>query len=113
MMADYTNEQKESNIIYNVTLHVAHSVHDAWLLWMKQKHILNVMSSGCFSEYRILRLLQTDETAGITYAMQYTAQNMDMYNRYINNFAPAMRREVADAWGDSVTAFRTVMQVVH
>lgn len=112
-MTSNANNQKEGNIIYNVTLHIDHSIHSAWLQWMIEKHIVHVMASGCFTEYRMLRLLQTDESTGITYAMQYTAQNMELYNRYINDFAPAMRQEVTDTWGALVAAFRTVMQVVH
>jgi hypothetical protein len=100
-------------IIYNVTIQVSWPVHNDWLKWMKEQHIPEVMETGLFTGYRIVKLLETDETTGPTYAVQYHAANLADYNQYIKKFSQLLRQKVTDMWGDKLTAFRTVMEVVH
>lgn len=100
-------------IIYNVTIKVEHSIAENWLTWLKEVHIPEMISTGCFTNATILRLLETDETEGPTYAIQYHAASNDLYNKYIESFSDEMRKKGADKWGNRVIAFRSVMQVVH
>ena len=100
-------------IIYNVTLQPTWSIHEAWLKWMKQKHIPDVMATGCFTENRFVRVLEVDEEEGPTYASQYHADTKEDYLRYISEFAPLMRKDVTDNWGDQLSLFRSLMEVVH
>lgn len=88
------------------------AVHDAWLIWMKNEHMPEMVATGCFTRYQLLRLLETDETDGPTYAAQYFAETRSDYKRYIDNHASAMRQKAFDAWGDHFVAFRSLMQVV-
>lgn len=99
-------------IIYNVTNKVDAAIADAWLSWMLQEHIPAIMQTGCFSSYKVVRLLEVDDTEGPTYAVQYSADSKADYNRYITVYAPAMRQKSYDKWGDRFIAFRSVMQVV-
>lgn len=100
-------------LIYNVTTKVDWLVHDAWLKWMQEVHIPEVMATGCFEKQQLVRLLDTDETEGATYAVQYYAASNADYNRYMDVFAPALRQQVLDKWRERVIAFRTLMQVVN
>lgn len=99
-------------IIYNVTVQVAEAVAAGWLQWMQQEHIPQVMATSCFKNYRILQLMDIDETDGPTYAVQYEAAAEKDYYRYIAEHAPALRRQTEERWGDKVFAFRTVMRRV-
>jgi hypothetical protein len=100
-------------LIYNVTIKVAWPIHDAWLPWMQQQHIPHVMNTACFTESRLVRLLDVDEEDGPTYAAQYHAASRADYDRYINEFAPTMRKHVVDNWGEQLVLFRSLMEVVH
>ena len=100
-------------IIYNVTSKVDHAIAEAWLEWMKNEHIPDVLSTGCFSDARILQLLETDESDGLTYAVQYHAESKALYNRYIREYADALRKKTTEKWGERLIAFRSVMQIVH
>jgi hypothetical protein len=99
-------------IIYNVTIKADHTIADAWLQWMKEEHIPEVIATGCFAHALVLRLLEVDETDGLTYAVQYHAESKDKYNRYIQDYAVDMRKKGLDKWGDKFIAFRSVMEVV-
>jgi hypothetical protein len=99
-------------IIYNVTIKVDAAIADAWLKWLLDEHIPDVMSTKCFSDFRVVRLIEVDETEGPTYAVQYNAETKSDYNRYIEIHASEMRKRSYDKWGDRFIAFRSVMQVV-
>lgn len=98
--------------VYNVTVKVDAAIADAWLDWTLTEHIPDVMKTGCFSGYKVVRLLEVDETDGPTYAVQYNAESKADYNRYIANHAPRLRQASNNKWGNGFVAFRSVMQVV-
>ena len=99
-------------LIYNVTAKVTWAIHEKWMQWMKEKHIPEVMATGCFTGNQVLRLLETDEAEGPTYAIQYRAEKMEDYQEYISTHAPAFRKELTERWGDNFIAFRSLMEVV-
>lgn len=98
--------------IYNVTVKVDWAIHDAWVQWMQQKHMPEVVATGCFIRSQLLRLLETDETEGPTYAAQYFTESKPDYNRYIEIYSAALRKKTMDKWGDKLIAFRSLMQIV-
>ena len=100
-------------LIYNVTYQLTWSIDEAWVKWMKEKYIPDVMSKGCFTDYRFAKLLDIDDSDGPTYTIQYSAKNRDEFDRYIKLFAPALRKDVTDTWGDQAIAFRSLMQLVN
>lgn len=99
--------------IYNVTTKVSWSIHEAWVLWMREKHIPAIMEKGCFTEYRFARLLETDDTEGLTYTTQYYAPSKEAYERYIAEHANALRKDALDNWGDQFIGFRSLMELVN
>jgi hypothetical protein len=99
-------------IIYNVTVSIDPAIHEEWLAWMLSKHIPDVMQTGCFLENKVLRLQQTAENEGITYAFQYTLASMEDLERYQQNFAPQLQAEHSQRYKDKFVAFRTVLEVV-
>ena len=99
-------------IIYNVTIRIDLSVHDLWIRWMKEEHIPRVMETGCFVESKVYRILQEDETEGISYAFQYFAESISDYFNYQNNFAAKLQKESLDLFPDKYTAIRTILKEV-
>jgi hypothetical protein len=99
-------------IIYNVTIKIQQQIHTSWLQWLRDEHIPEVLSTGCFSKATILRLQDIDDSEGPTYAIQYSAENRKSYERYIEKFAGVMREKSFDKWGDKFIAFRSVMEIV-
>jgi hypothetical protein len=100
-------------IIYNVTINVEDDAHDEWLVWMKETHIPHVMSTGLFLDHNFSKLLsrQDDET-GTTYVIQYLAESMDQYDKYIVEHATVMRAETEKKFGGKFVAFRSLMEQV-
>ena len=100
-------------IIYNITINVNWSIHDDWLQWLKQEYIPTILQTGCFSESKILRLLEIDDEEGPTYAIQFHAAAVAAYEVYINQYAAPINQQALEKWGDQIIAFRSVMEVLH
>jgi hypothetical protein len=100
-----------SEIIYNVTVNVSEDIHDDWMLWMRQKHIPEVLQTGLFTRASLMRI-HAFEQGGLTYAIQYVADSMDKYERYLKEFAPSFRAKTESLFGDQVHSFRTMLEVL-
>jgi hypothetical protein len=100
-------------IYYNVTVKVNNNIAEPWLTWLLQVHIPEVMATGCFEAYRVCRMLETDDTEGPTFSVQYSAKNILEYERYIGEWAPPLRQASFEKWGDQFIAFRSLMEAVN
>ncbi|MBC8034845.1 MAG: DUF4286 family protein, partial [Chitinophagaceae bacterium] len=56
-------------VIYNVTTKMDWSIHEAWIQWMKDIHIPEMLNTGMFHDYKIMRILEIDDAEGPTYAV--------------------------------------------
>jgi len=109
--SDYPNEMGFH--IYNVTVKVDHLIHDNWLDWMKSTYLPEVMDTGCFKRFQFVRLLEMEESDGLTYATQYYAEDLESCQSFIQQYEPALRKASFEKWGNSLMEFASLMQVVH
>ena len=99
-------------LIYNVTVQVYKEIATPWLQWLVNEHIPQVLRTGCFSHYQLVKLLDVDESEAITYAIQYYADSRELIDRYLNEHADELRQSGLEKWGDGYIAFRTIMEVI-
>jgi len=99
--------------IYNVTTKVNWSIHEAWLIWMQTEHMPALLDTGCFVRCQLLKLHEQDEEEGPTYIAQYFAESKALYNRYMELYADAIRKEYNDKWDNNYIAFRTLLEVIE
>ena len=100
-------------IVHNITIKIVPEIEEEWIQWQQQEHIPAIMASGQFSQWKMFRLLEQDDTEGMTFVIQYFAPTLENYYRFTEEFAPALQRRSFDKWGDRFIAFRTIMEVVH
>lgn len=99
-------------IIYNVTVNVEKAIEDEWVSWMKEKHIPDILSTGFFHDYKMLRLLNETENEGETYAVQYFTDELDKLETYMVEAAPKLREEHFAKFQDKCVSFRTFLETV-
>jgi len=99
--------------VYNITIKINAVIEREWIAWQKNEHIPDVMSTGLFHDYKFFRLLEQDETDGITYIVQYLVSSLENYKNYIEKFAPVLREKAFAKWGNQFIAFRTIMEAVN
>ncbi|MBX2841304.1 MAG: DUF4286 family protein [Flammeovirgaceae bacterium] len=100
-------------ILYNVTVNVEEEIREEWIDWMRNKHIGEVMGTGCFMEFKFMKLLSEDpNNTGTTYCIQYFCENPDKLNHYLENFAPALQKEHFEKYKGKHVAFRTLLEEI-
>ncbi len=100
-------------IVYNVTVNVDDDIQEEWVQWMKMVHIPDVLKTGMFSGHKFLKLLNEDTVnPGQTYAVQYFCESLNHLERYLQDFAPALRDDVMNRYQGKFVAFRTFLEEV-
>jgi hypothetical protein len=97
--------------IYNVTVNISEEAHNDWLEWMRTVHIADVLKTGCFTDARMLKVLHVSDE-GQTYSIQYRFEKMDNIEDYMQNYAQALQAEHKARYGESYTAFRTLLEEI-
>ena len=100
-------------ILYNVTINVDDNYHDEWLKWMQEVHIPQVLATRLFKSHTMYRILSRhEEETGTTYSVQYFLDTMEDFERYRDEFAPALQKDTFDEFGEHFSAFRTLLETV-
>jgi len=99
-------------LIYNVTINIDESAHHAWLKWMQEKHIPAMLATGKFTKAKLCRVLVEEAFEGITYSIQYTAENKETLQSYYQEDANKMRAEGMHLFPNKFVAFRTELEII-
>ncbi|WP_233861546.1 DUF4286 family protein [Tenacibaculum piscium] len=98
--------------IYNVTINIDESVHEQWVVWIKN-HIPEVLATGHFLSAKLTQVLVEEEMGGTTYAIQYTAKTREDLDAYYDTHADRLRTASFNQFANKVLAFRTELQVIN
>jgi hypothetical protein len=98
-------------IIYNVTCKIEESREEEWIKWMREIHVPEVCAKGAFMGATLMRLKFPLEDEGVTYAVQYRCASMEILDRYLSEYAPALQLDHTLKFGTDVIAFRTILEV--
>jgi len=98
--------------IYNVTVNIDATAHDAWLNWI-EIHIKEVLNTGRFTSAKLTEVLVEEEMGGKTYSIQYTANTREDLDNYYKFDAPNLRSEGLKKFADKMLTFRTELKIVN
>ncbi len=99
--------------IYNVTINIEESAHEKWRQWMQEKHIPDMLATGKFTKALMSRVQVEEEMGGLTYSVQYTTDSKETLNKYYQEDANKLRKEVQQLFPNQFVAFRTELEVIH
>lgn len=119
MVKNFCYLQKHSNnlqienamIIYNVTINIDESIHDEWLLWIKE-HIPQVLATGKFKDAKLTKVLVEEEFGSVTYSVQYRAFSRESLDAYYKEDAERLRNDGLKRFGDKMLSFRTELEII-
>ena len=98
--------------IYNVTTQVKEFIHAEWLEWMRNDFIPEMIATELFSHYRIVKILDIDESDGPTYAIQYFTDNRAKYDQFVQLYSDKLSQKAFEKWKDKIFSFRSLMEVI-
>ena len=98
-------------IIYNVTVNIDKSIHDEWLIWIKE-HIPQVLSTGKFDKATLTKVLIDEEMGGTTYSIQYRSYSREALEKYYKEDAERLKQEGLAKFADKMLSFRTELEII-
>jgi hypothetical protein len=98
-------------MIYSVTVAIHRDAEAEWLQWMTRVHVPDVVRTGCFTDSRIFKVIgnENDEP---TYVLQYHCSSPEEYQRYQQNFAPALQKDHTDRFAGRFRASRQLLEEI-
>ncbi|WP_025741288.1 DUF4286 family protein [Aquimarina pacifica] len=97
--------------IYNVTINVEETIHEKWLVWMKEEHIPDMLATGKFSNALMTKVLVEEEMGGVTYSVQYTTDSKETLQQYYTQDAEQLRAK-SNIFAGKFVAFRTELEII-
>ena len=111
-MRQISINRRSNRILYNVTVSVDAANFQQWLGFMRTEHIPKIISTGCFSGYKICKMLD-ESSDNYTIAVQYFADSVENFERYQKQFAAPLQKEYIQNFGSSAPAFRSVLHALE
>jgi len=99
-------------LLYNVTIGIDREIADEWLVWMKTKHIPDILATGKFVDYKIYMIMHDEDEPTISYSVQYFANSLDDVSAYLEQHEPVLGQELRARYRDRHVAFRTLLEEV-
>ncbi len=98
--------------IHNTTINIDNSIQKEWLHWMTEEQIPAILATGKFANIKICEVLIDEEMGGITYAIQYTAENENNLHSFLNNHAEKFDQELLKKFQGKYGIFATKLKVI-
>lgn len=99
--------------VYSVTITVSDDIAEEYIRWIKETHIQEVLSTGCFTKGLLSRVHSEHISEGFqSFNTQYFAETRELLDRYYKEFAPKLREKGLQKFGDKMTAFRTELEIL-
>ncbi|MCH8556721.1 MAG: DUF4286 family protein [Balneolia bacterium] len=98
-------------MIYAVTVHIEKESEHAWVVWMKSKHIPDVMATGLFLNCRMMRSELVLQKGYITYMMHYELADKEKFKEYEDKHAARLRNDVILNFDGRFIASRDLLEI--
>lgn len=99
-------------LIYNTTYTVDSDQESAFLAWIHDFYIPEIINSGVLKFPKLLRVLSHNEQ-GICYSLQFSVANsLELHHWYISQ-GSALAEEMKRIFGNKVIGFPTLMEEIN
>ena len=99
-------------VIYSVFITLDNETESAWVDFMNNKHISDVMKTGCFTGYVFMRENESPEKGKIRFRVDYHLLDSDKMDKYLNEFSNSLRNDVAARFDGKFEAERRIYNVI-
>lgn len=83
-----------------------------WLKWLRNEHLKEMMDTGLFISYRVLKVLDSPNE-GLTYCVQYIADSVEKHNEYLKIHPNQLQSNVPSEFLNKFVVFSTLMEFIE
>ncbi|HCO67438.1 MAG TPA: DUF4286 domain-containing protein [Dysgonomonas sp.] len=99
-------------LIFNTTFHIDDSVHDEYLAYLKDTYIPAALAGNLLEQPSLARIESRHEENGVSYALQFKTENIDVLNRWAAETGSSIQQNLADKFGNKVSGFSTLLEEI-
>jgi len=99
-------------IIFNTTLHMDDSIHDQCLTYLKEVYIPSSLAGELLVQPMLARIERQHEQGGVSYALQFKAENMEAIDQWIEQAGEKLQKELSCRFGNKLSGFITFMEEI-
>lgn len=99
-------------IVYSVKCEVDNSVANDWSQYFVEKHLDDVLNTGCFSGYSFRKeiALNPDKTIFVS---EYYCPSLETMDKYNKNHADVLKSDIMNKFGGQFSATRNVFELIN
>lgn len=107
-------------IVYQVNLAIAPDTEEEWLSWMRAHHIPDVMDSGYFRTWKLMKLLDGEDPDNLpadapadwpSFCIEYECDNREQLEAYFMKAAPALQADHTKRYEGRFYARRNILRI--
>lgn len=99
-------------IIYNTTINIHESVHDAWFKWVQETYIPGILATQKFEKARMVKVLVDEEMGGITYSVQFETDSKENLIKFYKEDFDHFENEAKKLFGELMLTFKTELELI-
>ena len=99
-------------IVYNTTFHIDKDILDEALPYLTKIFIPEAIAGGFLHRPYLRKILQTNEEAGESYAVQFHVKNIDTLNYWLEKEGNMIRQALTGRFGNKVAGFTTLLEEI-
>lgn len=99
-------------MMYTVGIQVRRERAEEWEGWMRQRHIPNVMRTGCFAHAYLTRDESSDTSERLGYRTLYLATDEESFATYQSDHAALLQQEHLELFAGDFEAKRETFNVI-
>ncbi len=100
-------------LIFNTSYHISQNFYNEWFSWLRSEHIPFMLASGKFRSPQLAKIIQTDETDGSSYSLQFNIENMDELLQWHEENGQYFDTHCSRKFGSEVLFFSTVLEIAE
>lgn len=99
-------------IIYNITVNIHESAHDAWMNWVNNTYVPGILATKKFDKARMIKVLVEEEMGGITYSIQFETSDKERLAKFYEEDFDIFENEAKKLFGELMLTFKTELEVI-
>jgi len=99
-------------ILYNITFHVELNYFEDFQNFIKNEHLPSLAQDDKIIDHQFLKLLNVDNSEGVSLALHYVLKDMADYNLHIAKVDSQLKKLIQERYEEKVLYFCSVLEKV-
>lgn len=99
-------------VLYNLTIIIDEAINIEWQNWIKTVFIPKISETNLFISHRLLKVLNSPNE-GITYCLQFVAENEEKYETFASEHAPSIMELHTQKFRNQCVSFSSLMEYME